>query len=92
MRLTIAALSFAFLLVGCGSESYDSDYSAPAPVDNQAILDVVWDSQSYDDQLAICAGVLQYGLDWAATKVMEGDTEDYLTYDVTTTFLADKCL
>lgn len=92
MRLTIAALSLMVVLVGCGSESYNSDYSTPDPVDDQAILDVVWDTRTYEDQIAICAGVLEYGLDWAATKVMEGDTEGYLTYEVTTEFLADKCL
>lgn len=92
MRLTIAALSLACLLIGCGSESYNSDYSTPDPVDDRALLDVVWDTQTYEDQIAICAGVLDYGLDWAATKVMEGDSEGYLTYEMTTEFLADKCL
>ena len=84
----LTALALALILTGCGTATY----TAEETIDESAILETVWTTRTLDEQTEICAGVLMYGTDWAASEILEGDTSDVLGYDETVTFLTEKCL
>lgn len=85
----LATVALILSLAGC---STGTSYSTPDTPDEFSILETVWQQQTLDEQTEMCAGVLLYGADWAAGKILEGDTSDVLSYSPTVDFLTGKCL